>query len=201
MIVEALFGLGSLLVLAAVIAMGVVSWRWLESGKRCLAELGGAARAVRSVAADLPESHPIRRRLEAAPVVEIALEEVAVLMAGEPAEAPARGLVLLQDRFIWVDRFAQIAVHLGLLGTVASLVAADPSNLDLFRSRLPIALGTTLWGLIGALGIGWIGGTIETLLARANREVRDGLLGSLSQRTPRPEGLGLGPTPEPPTDT
>lgn len=198
MIVDALFGVGSLVVLVAVAAMAVVSWRWLEAGKASLAALGGAARALRHVAAELPEHHPIRRRLESAPIVEVALEEVAGLMAGSEAGSAARGLVQLQDRSIWVERFGQVAVHLGLLGTIAALVASNPGDLDAFRSRLPLALGTTFWGLVGALALTWLGGSVESLLARAGRDVRDGLLASLAPRAagevgPRAGGAGDGP--------
>ncbi len=184
MIVDALFGFGSLIVLTAVIAMSFTAWRWYEAGKTSLASLSGAARALRLVAGDLPDNHPIRRRLEAAPIVEVALEELANLMAGTEQGNAARGLVLLQDRAIWVERFAQVAVHLGLLGTVAALVASNPNDLEAFRSQLPLALGTTLWGITGALGLSWLGGSVESLLARATREVRDGLLASLAAKEP-----------------
>jgi hypothetical protein len=160
MIQQTLFDPLSLVVLALVALMIGLSLAWL----------GGARRQA---------EHPIRRRLESAPVVDLAFEEIARLMSGDRVEPAAQVLVRLPSRIGWVERFAQIAVHLGILGTVLSLVASDPTDLEGFRARLPSALGTTFWGLVGALALSTIAGAGESLLDRAQLLVRQALLDGL----------------------
>lgn len=179
MIQQTLFDPSSLVVLAIVLAMIGLSLRWLRGAQRQADVLAGGLRVLRRVGRQLAPDHPIRRRLESAPVVDLAFEEIARLMSGDRVEPAAQVLVHLPGRIGWVERFAQFAVHLGILGTVLSLVASDPTDLDAFRARLPGALGTTFWGLLGALSLSTIAGACESLLDRAQLLVRRALLEGL----------------------
>src|SRR5690606_39280124 len=114
-----------------------------------------------------------------APVVDLSFEEVARLLSGHKVEPAARALIRLAERISWVERFSQLSVHLGILGTVFALVSADPTDLEGFRARLPLALGTTFWGLIGALALSAIAGACESLIERARQHVRVALLEGL----------------------
>ncbi|MCA9684556.1 MAG: hypothetical protein KC457_20390 [Myxococcales bacterium] len=163
------------LVLAAIAGAGLWWWRGRQAGER----LHGGLTVLRRVAGELPSSHPIRRRLEAAPVGELSFEEIAHLLHGE-AGAPARALLQLEQRISWIERFAQFAVHLGILGTVFALVASDPTDLEAFRASLPIALGTTFWGLCGALALSAIAGGCESVGEQARTRVREALLEGLT---------------------
>jgi hypothetical protein len=163
-----------------------VALRWWALGRRHADELSGGLAVLRRIAGELHETHPIRRRLESAPVVDLSFEEMARLMTGERAEPAARVLVALEGRIGWIERFAQLAVHLGILGTVFALVTSDPTDLESFRGRLPIALGTTFWGLCGAVALSVVGGACESVLDRARSAVREALLAGLERR-PEPE--------------
>lgn len=184
---QALLDPFSILVVAAVAAMWGVSLHWLRGAARQRDLLTGGLLVLRKVGAQLAADHPIRRRLESAPVVELSFEEIARLMHGQTVEPAARTLVRLGERIGWVERFAQLAVHLGILGTVFALVSSDPSDLEGFRARLPMALGTTFWGLVGAIGLSIVAGACESLLERASQHVREALL----------EGLGRPQEPAP----
>ena len=81
----------------------------------------------------------------------------------------------------WIERFAQFSVHLDILGTVFALVNSDPNDLDSFRASLPTALGTTFWGLIGALLLSVIAGACDSLLERSRHAVRLALLEGLER--------------------
>lgn len=175
----------SLVVLAIVVAMIGRSVGWLRGAQRQADVLAGGLQVLRRVGRQLAPEHPIRRRLESAPVVDLAFEEIARLMSGDRVEPAAQVLVHLPGRIGWIERFAQFAVHLGILGTVFSLVASDPTNLEAFRARLPSALGTTFWGLVGALALSAIAGACESLLDRAQLLVRQALLDGLDTATTR----------------
>lgn len=179
MILPTLFDPLSLVVLALVVGMIGLSLGWLRGAQRQADVLAGGLQVLRRVGRQLAPEHPIRRRLESAPVVDLAFEEIARLMSGDRVEPAAQVLVRLQGRIGWVERYAQLAVHLGILGTVLSLVASDPSDLDGFRARLPAALGTTFWGLLGALSLSTIAGACESLLDHAQLLVRQALLDGL----------------------
>ena len=97
-------------------------------------------------------------------------------MSGKRGEGATHTLMRLRTRVAWIERFAQFSVQLGILGTVFALVSSDPTDLEGFRARLPMALGTTFWGLIGALGLSGIAGMCEGLLDRTARHVRLALL-------------------------
>lgn len=174
----------SLVVLALVGAMLVVAILWILSARRDSDALAGGLSVLRRVGRDLPREHPIRKRLESAPIVEVSFEEIAHLLGSEGVGESARALVGLRERLAWIERFAQLSVHLGILGTVLALVTSDPTDLDAFRSRLPTALGTTFWGLVGAVGLSALAGTVESTLERAGQRVRDALLGGFD---PEPE--------------
>lgn len=178
---QALLDPFSILVVAAVAAMLGVSIHWLRGAARQRDLLTGGLMVLRRIGAQLAADHPIRRRLESAPVVELSFEEIARLMHGQAVEPAARTLVRLGERIGWVERFAQLAVHLGILGTVFALVSSDPSDLEGFRARLPMALGTTFWGLIGAIGLSIVAGACESLLERASQHVREALLEGLER--------------------
>ncbi len=169
----------SVLVLVAVAAMIGVALAWLIGAARHRDRLTGGLMVLRRIGAQLAADHPIRRRLESAPVVELSFEEIARLMTGEQAEPAARALIRLGERIGWLERFAQLAVHLGILGTVFALVSSDPSDLAGFRASLPMALGTTFWGLIGAIARSIVAGGCESLLERAPQHVREALLAGL----------------------
>jgi biopolymer transport protein ExbB/TolQ len=177
----ALFDPLSVLVLAAVSAMTGTSIFWFRQGRQAFDQVTGALKVLRRVASQLAADHPIRKRLEAAPVVDLSFEEITRLMSGEASEPAARAIVRLNERIAWVERFAQFAVHLGILGTVWALVSSDPTDLEGFRERLPTALGTTFWGLIGALVISTVAGACESLVERARQHVRMALLEGLEQ--------------------
>lgn len=181
---QALFDPLSVVVVVIIAAMWGVSLAWLRAAARQRDLLTGGLMVLRRVGSQLAADHPIRRRLESAPVVDLSFEEVARLMHGQAVEPAARTLVRLGERIGWVERFAQLAVHLGILGTVAALVSADPTDLVGFRARLPMALGTTFWGLIGAIGLSLIAGACESLLERASQLVREALLEGLEQAPP-----------------
>lgn len=176
----------SLVVLALVGAMLVVAILWILSARRDSDALAGGLSVLRRVGRDLPREHPIRKRLESAPIVEVSFEEIAHLLGSEGVGESARALVGLRERLAWVERFAQLSVHLGILGTVLALVTSDPTDLDAFRSRLPTALGTTFWGLVGAVGLSALAGTVESTLERTGQRVRDALLGGFDP-DPEPE--------------
>ena len=179
MIGSALFGAGGLVVLAAVTALAVVSLRWLAGGRRCLHQLRGAASALSGVVEHLPPSHPLRVRLDNSPVSDVAFEEIAMVMTGD-AQRAAEGLLRLQQHTGWMERFSQAAIHLGILGTVVALISSDPSDLAQFRASLPLALGTTFWGLIGGLVLSWVVGSADEVLSDAQQRVRMGLLGAVT---------------------
>jgi hypothetical protein len=181
LIIQALLGPGAVAVLVLNIALIVMALRWLAQGRGALSQLKGGASALRGVISDLTERHPLLQRLSASPTADISFEEIAAVMDGAPKDA-ARSLMLLRHRIGWIDRFAQIAIHLGILGTVTALILSDPSRLDEFRANLPLALGTTFWGLAAALTLSWVGGAAEDVVEEAEQEVRMGLLGSLSKK-------------------
>ena len=181
MLADSLFDPFGVTVLLAVIAMMVQSLRWFRSGQQAFDQVIGALKVLRRVAGSLSPDHPIHKRLQAAPVVDLSFEEITRLMSGDPSEPAARALVRLDGRVAWIERFAQFAVHLGILGTVFALVTSDPTDLEGFRARLPMALGTTFWGLLGALGLGGVAGACESLMDRARQHVRMALLEGLER--------------------
>jgi hypothetical protein len=187
MLVRALFDPLSIVVLAIVIGMILLSWSWHARGRARFAELSGGLKVLRNVGRQLAPDHPIRKRLESAPVVDLSFEEIARLMAGDKVESAARTLIELQTKTAWIERFAQYAVHLGILGTVFALVSSDPTDLESFRAGLPMALGTTFWGLVGALALSVIAGGCEALIERARQHVREALLEGLEVAPGQPE--------------
>lgn len=179
MILKALFvSPMSLLVLLAIIGMIYTAIRWFKTGQRSLDLLTGGLDVVRQLGAKLPDNHPVRKRLESAPVVEISLEELSKLMAHDRAAQAVKGLLVLQRRVSWIERFAQFSVHLGILGTVVALVTSDPTDMGSFRQQLPTALGTTFWGLAGTLILSTIAGWVDDELERTSQLVRRALLDS-----------------------
>ena len=166
----------ALFVLVVVAALIGVAARWVAGNRRHFDALRGGLDVLRKVGRELPDAHPIRRRLEAAPVVEVSFEEIAHLLGAEGVGAAAHALLSLRRQLGWIERFAQLAVHLGILGTVFALVTADFGDPDAFRTKLPIALGTTLFGLIGAVVLSLLAGVAESVLERATGAVRDALL-------------------------
>ena len=186
MLVEALFDPLSIAVLVILLVMIAVASAWYRGGRSRFDELRGGLKVLRNVGRQLAADHPIRRRLEAAPVVDLSFEEIARLMAGDRVESAARTLVALQRKTAWIERFAQYAVHLGILGTVFALVSSDPTDLDSFRAGLPMALGTTFWGLVGALALSAIAGACESVFDRARQHVREALLEGLEARSDAP---------------
>jgi hypothetical protein len=176
MLGPAVFDPLSLVVLALVTMMVIVAGLWWTAGRRQLDALRGGLQMLRGIGRTLPADHPIRKRLESAPVVDLSFEEIARLMRGDTVQSAVDTLIHLRIRLGWVERFGQLAIHLGILGTVFALVTSDPTDLDGFRARLPMALGTTFWGLIGAVGLSAIAGACEAVLERAEQLVRDALL-------------------------
>ena len=145
----------------------------------------GGLSVLRQVGLDLCPEHPIRKRLESAPVVDLSFEEIAHLLGikgsedsegSKDAGAAAAVLVKLRNRLSWIERYAQFAIYFGIIGTVTALVISDTTDLTAFRSRLPIALITTLFGLFGAIVLSWVAGKIESGLEDAAQIVRDALL-------------------------
>ena len=166
----------ALLVMAVVTVLVAVAGRWVAGNRRHFDALRGGLDVLRKVGRELPPEHPIRRRLESAPVVEVSFEEIAHLLGAEGVGAAALALLRLRSQLNWIERFGQLAVHLGILGTVFALVTADFGDPEAFRTKLPIALGTTLFGLIGAVVLSLLGGVAESVLDRATEAVRDALL-------------------------
>jgi hypothetical protein len=179
MILPALFDPLSIAVLVILLGMIALSLAWYRGARSHLHEVRGALRVLRRVAGQLAADHPIRKRLEAAPVVDLAFEEIARLLSGDRVEPDARALAELPAKIAWIERFAQYAVHLGILGTVFALVSSDPTDLQAFRASLPTALGTTFWGLVGALALSSIAGVCDTLHEHAKLHVREALLAGL----------------------
>ncbi len=185
MFAAALFDPLSVVVLLIILTMIGASVAWLRGGQNQFHVLTGGLAVLRSVGVELHHEHPIRKRLEAAPVVDLSFEEIARLLAGDRVEPAAHALIRLRERVAWIERFAQYAIHLGILGTVFALVSSDPTDLEGFRARLPIALGTTFWGLIGGIALSALAGACESLLERASLHVRQALLEGL-EREPAP---------------
>ena len=153
-----------------------VAAAWYQRGRRHLDQLKGAAQVLAGLAKDLPDGHPIRARLESQTVAELSLEELVRLVRDEAGGPAALGLLDLQLRAGWIERFAQFSVHLGILGTVLALMMVDGTDAGSFRSQLPLALGTTFFGLIGALLLGAIGGGVDGVLEQARVRLRLSLL-------------------------
>ncbi len=166
----------ALFVLAVVAGLIGVAARWVHGTRRQFDALRGGLSVLRKVGRDLPQEHPIRRRLETAPVVEVSFEEIAHLLGREGVGEAAHMLIRLRRQLGWIERFAQLAVHLGILGTVFALVGADFSDGEAFRAQLPVALGTTMFGLVGAVVLSMFAGLAESVLDRAAAAVRDALL-------------------------
>lgn len=185
MLLRALFDPFSVAVLLAVIMMIAASSMWTFGARRAFDRLSGGLGVLRKIAGELNADHPIRKRLESAAVVDLSFEEIARLLEGDAVQVDSAAHVLLRlrERITWMERFAQFSVHLGILGTVYALVSADPTDLDAFRASLPLALGTTFWGLVGALGLSGIAGAAESVLERASLHVRQALLAGLDRRT------------------
>jgi hypothetical protein len=181
MLRQALFDPFSLVVLVALLVMIGIAASWQRAAQRQFDMLRGGLKLLRTIGRDLHGEHPIRKRLESAPVVDLSFEEIARLMVGEKWEPAARGLVALEAKIAWTERFAQFAVHLGILGTVFAMVTSDPTDLEGFRARLPAALGTTFWGLLGAIALSMLAGACESLFDRARVHVREALLAGLEQ--------------------
>jgi hypothetical protein len=184
MLRQALFDPFSLAVLVALLVMIGIAASWHRAAQRQFDVLRGGLNVLRRIGRELHVEHPIRKRLESAPVVDLSFEEIARLMIGERWEPAARGLVALEAKIAWTERFAQFAVHLGILGTVFAMVTSDPTDLEGFRARLPSALGTTFWGLIGAIGLSMLAGACESLFDRARAHVREALLAGLEHPMP-----------------
>jgi hypothetical protein len=184
MILRSLFDPLGVVVLLAVIVMIGSAAQWYRQGQQALDQLAGAMQLLRRLAGQLSADHPIRRRLESAPVVDLSFEEITRLMSGDASESAARQLIRLGERVAWIERFAQFAVHLGILGTVFALVSSDPTDLESFRASLPMALGTTFWGLIGALALSVIAGACDGVIERARQQVRMALLEGFERREP-----------------
>jgi len=198
MLLRTLFDPLGIIVLVIVMIMVGVSLAWFRGAQQQSDALSGGLRVLRRVARDLRDDHPLRRRLESAPVVDLAFEEIARLMDGQQVAPAAHALVRLPGKIAWIERFAQFAIHLGILGTVLALVSSDPTDLEGFRARLPAALGTTFWGLLGALGLSTVAGVCESLFDRAQLHVREALLQGLeSAEPPPPEPPPPEPEPEP----
>jgi hypothetical protein len=184
MIVEALFQPFSLAILLLIAGMVVTAVRWMLRGSRDDAQLEGGLKVLRTVGGALGADHPVRKRLESGPVTELSLEELATLLAGREGNAAANGLLALEHRLNWMERFAQFSTYLGILGTVLGLVLSDPNNLSLFRQKLTLGLGSTFYGLVGALIISVVTGSAEQLLVRARQRMRMALVESF-ERVPQ----------------
>ena len=166
-------------VAAAVVVMIVVAVWWLSLVYRKSEALLGGLTELRRFGRDLPPEHRIRKRLESAPVVDVSFEEIAPLLGSEGVGVAAKELVKLRNRLSWIERFAQLAIYLGIFGTVFALVRSDPTDLTAFRSQLPTALYTTFIGLLGAIVLSVLSGVVETRLEDAAQRVRDALLKGL----------------------
>lgn len=168
----------SVIVVVALI-IGLMCWYAFRSFALMRQEIGafrGGLPVLRRVGLELPPEHPIRKRLESAPVVDVSFEEIAHLLGSEGTGAAAAVLVELRNRLSWIERYAQLAIYFGIIGTVTALVFSDTADLTAFRSRLPIALITTLFGLFGAIVLSWVAGRIESGLEDAAQIVRNALL-------------------------
>lgn len=185
MFLDAILDPWSLLIFLAISAMAVLAAIWMRKGQHSMDLLEGGVAMLRRLAGDLNPRHPIRVRLESAPVAELSFEEISKIMTGKHTKGAADGLLKLQERMLWIERFAQFALHLGILGTVFALMRSDPTDLEAFRAKLPLALGTTFWGLIGSLIISSIGGTIDSLMERARLIIRRAILEGLDDNTAR----------------
>ena len=167
-------------IVVVALIIGLMCWYAFRSWalmRQKIDEFGGGLAVLRQVGLDLAPEHPIRKRLESAPVVDVSFEEIAHLLnSKEGAGAAAAVLVELRNRLSWIERYAQLAIYFGIIGTVAALVFSDTTDLTAFRSRLPIALITTLFGLFGAIVLSWVAGRIESGLENAAKIVREALL-------------------------
>ena len=135
--------------------------------------LRGGVTVLRQIGLDLPPEHPIHKRLESAPVVDVSFEEIAHLPGSKGAGGAAEELVKLRNRLSWIERFAQLAIYLGIFGTVLALVMSDTTDLTAFRSQLPTALSTTFIGLLGAIVLSVLSGVVESRIEVAALRGRD----------------------------
>ena len=163
-------------VLVAVVVMICFAAGWSILAYRQTDVLRGGLTAVQQFRRDLPPEHPIRKRLESAPLVDVSFEEIARLLSREGAGGAAEVLVKSRNRLSWIERFAQLAIYLGILGTVFALVMSNPTDLTAFRSQLPTALSTTFIGLIGAIVLSVLAGVVESRIENAALRVRNALL-------------------------
>ena len=161
---------------AAVFVMICLAARWSYLAYRRSEVLRIGLPVLRSLGRDLPPEHPIRKRLESAPVVDVSFEEIAHLLCTKDAGVAAEELVKLRNRLSWIERFAQLAIYLGIIGTVTALVFSDTTDLTAFRSQLPTALITTLIGLFGAIVLSGVAGMVESKFENAAQLVRNALL-------------------------
>ncbi|MDX9722832.1 MAG: MotA/TolQ/ExbB proton channel family protein [Myxococcota bacterium] len=186
MLLDALFDTYSIVVLVVICVFSTFSLIWYYAGRRQHDVLIGRLEMLRGLGMELPLQHPIRKRLESAPVVDLSFEEIGKIMHRSARVRNAtRALIRLNDRVAWMERFSHYATHLGILGTVFALVMSDPTDLVAFRKGLPIALGTTFWGLVGALILATIAGQASSVLESARQVVRDALLLSLDEPSPK----------------
>lgn len=163
-------------VAVVVMLMICLAAKWMFSARRQSDVFRGGLTELRRVGRDLPPEHPIRKRLESARVVDVSFEEIAHLLSREGAGGAAEELVKLRNHLSWIERFAQLAIYLGIFGTVFALVMSDPTDLTAFRSQLPTALLTTFIGLIGAIVLSVLAGMVESRIENAAQLVRNALL-------------------------
>ncbi|NUP11533.1 MAG: hypothetical protein HOW73_36270 [Polyangiaceae bacterium] len=188
MIVDALFQPFSLAILFIVASMVVTAAGWMRRGARDDAELEGGLKVLRRLGGALGANHPVRKRLESGPVTELSLEELAQLLVGKEGNAAANGLLALEHRLNWMERFAQLSTYLGILGTVLGLVLSNPNDLVLFRQKLTLGLGSTFYGLVGALIISVVTGSAEQIILKARQRMRMALIESFEKVEPSPTG-------------
>ena len=95
----------ALLVMAVVTVLVAVAGRWVAGNRRHFDALRGGLDVLRKVGRELPPEHPIRRRLESAPVVEVSFEEIAHLLGAEGVGAAALALLRLRSQLNWIERW------------------------------------------------------------------------------------------------
>ena len=163
-------------VLAAVFVMICFAAWWMFSAHLQSKVLRSNLTLLRQLGRDLPPEHRIRKRLESTPVGDLSFEEIAHLPGSAGVEVAAKKLVKLRNHLSWIERFAQLAIYLGIIGTVFALLMSDPTDLTAFRSRLPTALFTTFIGLFGAIVLSVLSGVVESSIENAAQHVRNALL-------------------------
>ena len=134
-------------VFVAVVVMIIVAVWWMFSAHLQSKVLRSNLTLLRQLGRDLPPEHRIRKRLESTPVGDLSFEEIAHLPGSEDVEVAAEKLVKLRNHLSWIERFAQLAIYLGIFAVKVPW-GWDERDLDDGKSpRCDLALAAAVGGV------------------------------------------------------